>query len=137
MITFQKSWPYRWITRPNTPSKRGAFSLAMVLFLIAVPTDPSHAQVTGLLQQSYSGNGLTLTIRKDQAEIFYAGHLCIGHLEDGRIEKRSAGLFIVAENCEIALTLREDGGLDLDQGPGCTWYHGARCSLSGRVYPDR
>ena len=88
------------------------------------------------LQGRYSENGLEVTFRKDQAEITYAGHLCIGHLE-GQVEKRSTGLFIVAENCEVSLSLRDDDSLDLDQGQGCTTYHGARCSLSGLVYPER
>lgn len=111
--------------------------MAIALAMIAFPTDPSKAQGAGPLQHRYSGNGLELTIRKDQAEIFYAGYLCIGHLEDGRIEKRSTGLFIVAEDCEITVTLQEDGGVNLRQGYGCSTYHGARCSLSGSVYPER
>lgn len=104
--------------------------------LLVLPLLAGQGFAQSGLQGRYSGNGLEVTFRKDQAEITYAGHLCIGHLE-GHVEKRSTGLFIVAENCEISLSLRDDGGLDLDQGPGCSWYHGARCSLSGVVYPER
>jgi hypothetical protein len=114
--------------------RRAGCSLAYALLMLPMLVEQGLAQ--GGLQGRYSGNGLKVIFRKDQAEITYAGHLCIGHLE-GHVEKRSTGLFIVAENCEISLSLRDDGGLDLDQGPGCTWYHGAYCNLSGLVYPDR
>lgn len=104
--------------------------------LLMLPLLASQGFAQGGLQGRYSGNGLEVTFRKEQAEITYAGHLCIGHME-GHVEKRSTSLFIVAENCEISLSLGDDGGLDLEQGPGCTAYHGARCNLSGLVYPNR
>jgi hypothetical protein len=119
-------YPVEWLQ-----AGRG-FIYAMLMLPLLV----GQGFAQGVLQERYSGNGLEVTFRKDQAEITYAGDLCIGHLE-GHVEKRSTGWFIAAENCEISLSLRDDGGLDLDQGPGCTWYHGARCSLSGLVYPER
>lgn len=107
----------------------------MTYALLMLPILVGQGFAQGGLQGRYSGNGLEVTFRENQAEITYAGHLCIGHLE-GQVEKRSTGLFIVAENCEINLTLQEDGGVNLRQGFGCTNYHGARCNLSGSVYPD-
>jgi len=111
-------------------------SSGFIYALLILPLLVGQGFAQSGLQGRYSGSGLEVTFRKDQAEITYAGHLCIGHLE-GHVEKRSTGLFILAENCEISLSLRDDGGLDLDQGPGCSWYHGAYCNLSGSVYPDR
>jgi hypothetical protein len=104
--------------------------------LLMLPMLVGQGFAQGGLQGRYLGNGLEVTFSKDKAEITYAGHLCIGHLE-GHVEKRSTGLFIVGENCEISLSLGDDDGLDLDQGTGCSKYHGASCSLSGHVYPDR
>jgi hypothetical protein len=114
--------------------RRACRGFIYALLILPLLVDQGFAQ-SGL-QGRYSGNGLEVTLRKDQAEITYAGHLCLGHLE-GHVKKQSTGWFIVAENCEISLSLRDDGGLDLDQGPGCTWYHGAYCNLSGLVYPQR
>jgi hypothetical protein len=120
----------------RNPLGRRPAGRSLVYGLLLLPLLVGQGFAQGGLQKRYSGNGLEVTFRKDQAEITYAGHLCIGHLE-GQVEKRSTGWFIVAENCEISLSLRDDGGLDLDQGPGCTWYHGAYCNLSGLVYPGR
>lgn len=120
----------------RNPLGRRPAGRSLVYGLLLLPLLAGQGFAQSGLQGRYSGSGLEVTFSKDQAEITYAGHLCIGHLE-GHVEKRSTGWFIVAENCEISLSLRDDGGLDLDQGPGCTTYHGARCNLSGLVYPDR
>ena len=107
------------------------FICAIMALLIMV--GPGLAQ--GRLQGSYSNDGLFITFEKDRASVFYGGRLCIGDFE-GQVEKRSDGFFVVGRDCEIALTLQADGGLNLQQGPGCSAWHGARCSLSGSVYPD-
>ena len=104
------------------------------LAVLPMMVGPGLAQ--GRLQGSYSNDGLFITFEKDRASVFYGGRLCIGDFE-GQVEKRSDGFFVVGSDCEIALTLQEDGGLNLQQGPGCSAWHGARCSLSGLVYPDR
>lgn len=106
------------------------FALAVLPMMVA----PSLAD--GGLQGRYSNDGLSITFLKDRASVLYAGRLCIGDFE-GQLEKRSDGFFVVGHDCEIALTLQEDGGLNLQQGPGCSAWHGARCSLSGVVYPER
>lgn len=82
----------------------------------------------------YEGEGLRLAIEDDRVTITYSGELCIGAFE-GALTQTSYGTVAVAEGCEIELQRREDGGVDLRQGEGCTTYHGARCSLSGKVYP--
>ena len=82
----------------------------------------------------YEGDGLSLAIEGDRVTITYSGELCIGAFE-GTVTQTSYGTVAVAEGCEIELQRREDGGFDLQQGEGCTTYHGARCSLSGKVYP--
>ena len=108
------------------------FTYALMVFPIVM----GQALAQGRLQGSYSNDGLFITFQKDRASVFYGGRLCIGDFE-GQVEKRSDGFFVVGNDCEIALTLQEDGGLNLQQGPGCSAWHGARCSLSGLVYPDR
>lgn len=82
----------------------------------------------------YEGEGLRLAIEDERVTITYSGELCIGAFE-GALTQTSYGTVAVAEGCEIELQRREDGGVDLRQGEGCTTYHGARCSLSGTVYP--
>ena len=104
--------------------------------LLVFPIVMGQALAQGRLQGSYSNDGLFITFQKDRASVFYGGRLCIGDFE-GQVEKRSDGFFVVGRDCEIALTLQADGGLNLQQGPGCSAWHGARCSLSGLVYPER
>jgi hypothetical protein len=104
--------------------------------LLVLPIVVGQGLAQGSLQGRYSNDGLSITFLKDRASVFYGGRLCIGDFE-GQVEKRSDGFFVVGRDCEIALTLQADGGLNLQQGPGCSAWHGARCSLSGLVYPDR
>ena len=114
--------------------KQACRGFIYALLMLALLVGPSLAQ--GSLQGRYSNDGLSITFLKDRASVFYGGRLCIGDFE-GQVEKRSDGFFVVGRDCEIALTLQADGGLNLQQGPGCSAWHGARCSLSGLVYPDR
>lgn len=76
--------------------------------LLVLPLLAGQGFAQGGLQGRYPGNGLEVTFRKDQAEITYAGHLCISHLK-GHVEKRSTDWFIVAENCEVTHSLGHDG----------------------------
>lgn len=108
------------------------FTCALLFF----PLVAGHALAQGSPQGRYSSDGLSITFLKDQASVIYTGRLCIGDFE-GQVEKRSDGFFVVGRDCEIALMLQADGGLNLQQGPGCSAWHGARCSLSGVVYPER
>ena len=79
-------------------------------------------------------------ITGNRIEVRYRGAACIGHFE-GFL--RQEGSNLVAESdydmgetlCLITMSEDQDGALHLKQGPGCSAYHGARCSLSGIVYP--
>lgn len=104
--------------------------------LLVLPIFVGQSLAQGSLLGSYSNDGLFITFDKDRASVFYGGRLCIGDFE-GQVVKRSGNFFVIGRDCEIALTLQADGGLNLQQGAGCSAWHGARCSLSGLVYPER
>jgi hypothetical protein len=79
-------------------------------------------------------------ITGNRIEVRYRGAACIGQF-DGFL--RQEGPNLVAESdyemgdrlCLITISEDQDGALHLEQGTGCSAYHGARCSLSGTVYP--
>lgn len=84
--------------------------------------------------------GEAVVIARNRIEIKYRGAGCIGQFE-GFL--RQNGSKLVAESdhemsdlfCLISILEDENGALHLEQGPGCSAYHGAKCSLSGTVYP--
>lgn len=87
----------------------------------------------------YNDGGLVI-VTGNRIEVRYRGAACIGQFE-GFL--RQDGSNLVAESdydmgdtlCLITISENQDGALHLEQGTGCSDYHGARCSLSGTVYP--
>ena len=92
-------------------------------------------------QRLYYHEGGVVIITGNRIEVRYRGAACIGQFE-GFL--RQEGSNLIAESdydmgetlCLITISEDQDGALHLEQGPGCSAYHGARCSLSGTVYPD-
>lgn len=121
-------------TRAIKLSPSRVFAVAYVAACAASFATASFAQDS--FGTNYGGSGLQLIIDGSQATILYSGELCTGFFE-GRLVINKHGASVIGEECEIAIHVREDGSLDLQQGIGCTTYHGARCSLTGIVMPHR
>jgi hypothetical protein len=91
-------------------------------------------------QRLYYHEGGVVIISGNRIEVRYRGAACIGQFE-GLLRQEGPNLvaesdyFMGARDCLITIAEDKDGALHLQQGPGCSDYHGARCSLSGTVYP--
>lgn len=89
----------------------------------------------------YEGGNLTLMLGDEKARITYIGERCIGDFT-GRVTRHSDRITLSDPNSELApecvftLTESASGGIEIEQGVGCTAYHGAACSLSGVVQRD-
>ena len=118
---------------------RAISSMAMAA-IIMLSGWTAVAQQEGDNQRLYYHEGGVVIITGNRIEVRYRGAACIGQFE-GFL--RQEGPNLVAESdyemgdtlCLITISEDQDGALHLKQGPGCSAYHGARCSLSGTVYP--
>lgn len=91
-------------------------------------------------QRLYYHEGGVVIITGNRIEVRYRGAACIGQFE-GLLRREGPNLvaesdyLMGARDCLITIAEDKNGALHLQQGPGCSDYHGARCSLSGTVYP--
>lgn len=109
------------------------FALSSVLSSGSVASAEEFATV------KYEGGNLTLMLGDEKARITYIGERCIGDFT-GRISRHSDRITLSDPNSELApecvFTLTESAsrGIGIEQGNGCTAYHGAACSLAGEVH---
>ncbi|QFU09859.1 hypothetical protein PARPLA_00578 [Rhodobacteraceae bacterium THAF1] len=93
------------------------------------------------LDGSYSGNGdnasLSMFVQGQNANLILKGRGCLGEIQ-GRVDELSNGNWTVStaefgQSCKV--TMKQDGPLSyiVDQGPGCSSFHGAACGFSGYV----
>jgi hypothetical protein len=106
---------------------------ALVLVAIGAALPVSGAE----LQGSYRGvfNDVTLDVTGGTAAVGVTSGACVGYLE-GPVtavsETRWEILGSVAEApCTLSIDATGEGRLEMNEGPGCTYYHGAICELSG------
>ncbi len=95
-------------------------------------TEPPVAEEFTLAEGTYSGGFLTVVIDYPMVGITYTGQGCIGQL-DAELQEQPGSISFVGEDCTIEVTKLGPFDFSLDQGPGCSYYHGAECSLSGYV----
>lgn len=93
---------------------------------------PSSQRDFSLTDGTYTSGGLTVVIDAGFVGVTYTGQGCIGAF-DGKIREDAGGISFVGQGCSIAVTKLGPFDFSLDQGPGCSDYHGAACSLSGYV----
>lgn len=109
--------------------------VAIVLIFQFAAIQGAQAQELG----EYHADGLTLILGSEKARIIYMGKRCVGDFT-GRVVKHSDRITLSDPNTELApecvVTLREvdPGTVVIEQGQGCTAYHGAACSISGTVH---
>lgn len=107
--------------------------LIVLMFLVAA-IQAAYAQAVG----EYQANGLTLILGSEKARITYMGERCIGDFS-GDVIRQHDRIMLVAPTAELSpecvftLTADQHGTIIIEQGEGCTTYHGAECSLSGTV----
>lgn len=78
----------------------------------------------------------TLTLNGGVGSISIAAPSCAGAL-DGTVTQAAPDLLVLSarggQACSVALGLAGGRVATIDQGPGCTFYHGASCAFSGQV----
>lgn len=106
--------------------------------LSSVPSSGSTSSAEEFATGEYEGGNLTLMLGVEKARITYIGERCIGDFT-GRVTRHSDRMTLsdpnyeLAPECVFTLTERASGGIGIEQGSGCTAYHGAACSLTGTV----
>lgn len=123
----------------RTANRTGTQSFLMMAVMFALHCSTAIAQSSGEEPQLYYHTGRIVVITGTRVEIRYSGSACIARF-DGFL--REEGSSLVAESgyaigdtiCLLTFTEDADGALNIQQGPGCSDYHGFRCSLSGTVY---
>jgi len=85
-----------------------------------------------LAEGTYSSGGLTVVIDGGLVGITITEQGCIGAF-DGEMREQEGMISFVGDGCSIGVTKLGPFDFSMDQGPGCTYYHGAACDLSGYV----
>ena len=110
------------------------------LVLCIVTASSALVKAQGITLGEYFQDGLTLVLGGEKARITYIGPRCIADFT-GRVTRHSDRIILsdpnmdVAPGCIVTLTQNNSGSVTIEQGLGCTAYHGAACSLSGEVQP--
>ena len=110
------------------------------LVLCIVTASSALVKAQGITLGEYFQDGLTLVLGGEKARITYIGPRCIADFT-GRVTRHSGRIILsdpnmdVAPGCIVTLTQNNSGSVTIEQGLGCTAYHGAACSLSGEVQP--
>ena len=92
----------------------------------------SAAPDFSLAEGAYSSGGLKVVIDSGLVGITYTGQGCIGSF-DAKMQEQSGRISFVGVGCTIGVTKLGPFDFSMDQGPGCSYYHGSACSLSGYV----
>ncbi len=89
------------------------------------------------LEGSYQGvfNALSLEASGGAAVVSITSGACLGYLE-GAITQVSETRWeilgsVLEAPCTLAVDATADGRFEMLEGPGCTYYHGTNCELSG------
>lgn len=93
---------------------------------------PGQSNASSLAEGTYSSGGLTVVIDEGLVGVTYTGQGCIGAF-DGEMREEAGSISFVGQGCSISVTKLGPFDFSMDQGPGCSDYHGAACGLSGYV----
>lgn len=109
--------------------------VAIVLISQFAEIQSARAQAVG----EYLADGLTLILGSEKARITYMGERCIGDFSGDVIRQHDRIMLVdltaeLSPECVFTLTGGQHGTIIIEQGEGCTTYHGAECSLSGQVH---
>ncbi|AZQ67056.1 hypothetical protein EF888_07860 [Silicimonas algicola] len=105
--------------------------LALVLVFLVSPAgaEPLDGAFRGVF------NELTLSVTEGKAVAEVSSGACLGYLEGGVTEVAVGRWEILGSvpeaPCVLSLTRGDDGRIEMMEGPGCTFYHGMSCELSG------
>lgn len=113
----------------------------MAMFLpIFLPMTTIAQEAEFLLEgagdSGFSNYSLLLVVSGKEARIAVKGRGCLGEMdaEFSRVDRRTWLLSSTGDGDHCEILLKEDSGgkIETIQGPGCSYYHGAACSFSGR-----
>jgi hypothetical protein len=93
---------------------------------------PNQSTDFSLTDGTYSSGGLTVVIEQGLVGVTYTGQGCIGAF-DGEMREEAGSISFIGQGCSISVTKLGPFDFNMDQGPGCSDYHGAACGLSGYV----
>ena len=104
---------------------------ALALAVLAAPAaaEPLEGAFRGVF------NHVTLSVTEGKAVVEVSSGACLGYLEGGVSEVADGRWEILGSvpeaPCVLSLMRGGDGRIEITEGPGCTFYHGMSCELSG------
>lgn len=116
-------------SRLPSSAERGGFQDDSSEGSTELPNQPSDFS---LVNGAYSSGGLNVVIDDGLVGVTYTGQGCIGAF-DGEMREEAGRISFVGQGCSISVTKLGPFDFSMDQGPGCSDYHGGACSLSGYV----
>ncbi len=102
------------------------------LGLIGPRVEVAEQVSASLKDGTYTNGGLSVVIDDGLVGVTVTEPGCIGSF-DGEMREDSNGISFVGDGCTISVTKLGAFDFSMEQGRGCSDYHGARCSLSGYV----
>lgn len=99
---------------------------------LAGVTVPKRSSEILLSNGTYRNGGLSVVIAGESVGITVTEAGCIGQF-DGVVREDESVTAFVGDGCTIDVTKLGPFDFSMDQGPGCSNYHGAACSFTGYV----
>lgn len=112
------------------------YSLSGIRVAGATPTVPPMQEEGSsdgsLINGTYSSGGLSVVVEGELAGVTVSEPGCLGQL-DAVVRENANRISFVGEGCTIDVTKLGTFDFSMEQGPGCSDYHGAACGFSGYV----
>ena len=117
--------------------------LSLIVFLLSITFVTNAALASDAKAKEYFRDTETTShkmwLTDTSVEISYASQRCFGHFT-GHITDHGSYLTAIASedadlapNCVFTITPDGESAYRIEQGYGCSAFHGAACSLTGRV----
>ena len=98
----------------------------------APPMQEEGQSDSSLMSGTYSSGGLSVVIEGELAGVTVSEPGCLGQI-DALVREEADRISFVGEGCTIKVTKLGPFDFSMEQGPGCSDYHGAACGFSGYV----
>lgn len=98
----------------------------------ALPRQGEGQGDSSLMNGTYRSGGLSVVIEGELVGITVSEPGCLGQF-DALVRKQADRISFVGEGCTIDVTKLGPFDFSMEQGPGCSDYHGAACGFSGYV----
>ena len=98
----------------------------------APPVQEEGQSSASIIDGTYRNGGLSVVIKGELVGVTVSEPGCLGQF-DAMMREESDRISFVGEGCTIAVTKLGPFDFSMEQGPGCSSYHGAACGFSGYV----